>query len=38
MVEGEWAVLVIELPAPGGAEKLRKLGVPVQTLVSFEGH
>jgi len=22
----------------GGAEKIRKLGVPVRTLVSFEGH
>ncbi|HZD90506.1 MAG TPA: adenine phosphoribosyltransferase [Pseudolabrys sp.] len=32
------ACFVIDLPALGGAEKLRKLGVPVQTLVAFEGH
>ena len=32
------ACFVIDLPALGGAEKLRKLGVPVRTLVSFEGH
>ena len=32
------ACFVIDLPTLGGAEKLRKLGVPVQTLVSFEGH
>ena len=32
------ACFVIDLPALGGAEKLRKLGVPVQTLMSFEGH
>jgi adenine phosphoribosyltransferase len=29
---------VIELPELGGAEKLRALGKPVNTLVSFEGH
>ncbi|MGH6828451.1 MAG: adenine phosphoribosyltransferase [Rhizomicrobium sp.] len=29
---------VIELPALGGADKLRALGKPVNTLVSFEGH
>ena len=32
------ACFVIDLPELGGAEKLRKLGVPVQTLISFEGH
>jgi adenine phosphoribosyltransferase len=32
------ACFVIDLPELGGAEKLRKLGVPVRTLVSFEGH
>jgi adenine phosphoribosyltransferase len=26
------------LPDLGGAAKIRKLGVPVRTLVSFEGH
>ena len=32
------AGFVIDLPALGGAERLRKMDVPVQTLVSFEGH
>jgi adenine phosphoribosyltransferase len=32
------ACFVIDLPELGGAEKLRQLGVPVRTLVSFEGH
>src|SRR6516225_4721776 len=32
------ACFVIDLPDLGGAEKIRKLGVPVRTLVSFEGH
>ena len=32
------ACFVIDLPELGGAEKLRKLNVPVRTLVSFEGH
>jgi len=32
------ACFVIDLPDLGGAEKLRQLGVPVRTLVSFEGH
>jgi adenine phosphoribosyltransferase len=32
------ACFVIDLPELGGAEKLRKLEVPVRTLVSFEGH
>jgi adenine phosphoribosyltransferase len=31
------ACFVIDLPDLGGAEKIRKLGVPVRTLVSFEG-
>jgi adenine phosphoribosyltransferase len=29
---------VIDLPELGGADKLRKLDVPVRTLISFEGH
>jgi adenine phosphoribosyltransferase len=32
------ARFIIDLPDLGGAEKIRKLGVPVRTLVSFEGH
>jgi adenine phosphoribosyltransferase len=32
------ACFVIDLPDLGGSEKLRGLGVPVRTLVSFEGH
>jgi adenine phosphoribosyltransferase len=32
------ACFVIDLPDLGGAEKLRKLGVPVQILMAFEGH
>ena len=32
------ACFVIDLPDLGGAERLRKLDVPVRTLVSFEGH
>ena len=32
------ACFIIDLPELGGAEKLRKLEVPVRTLVSFEGH
>jgi adenine phosphoribosyltransferase len=32
------ACFVIDLPELGGAEKLRALGVPVRTLVSFSGH
>jgi len=32
------ACFVIDLPELGGAERLRKMSVPVQTLVSFEGH
>jgi adenine phosphoribosyltransferase len=32
------ACFVIDLPDLGGADQLRALGVPVRTLVSFEGH
>jgi adenine phosphoribosyltransferase len=32
------ACFIIDLPELGGADKLRKLTVPVRTLVSFEGH
>ena len=32
------ACFVIDLPALGGADKLRKMDVPVRTLVSFDGH
>jgi adenine phosphoribosyltransferase len=32
------ACFIIDLPDLGGAEKLRKLGVPVRTLIAFEGH
>jgi adenine phosphoribosyltransferase len=32
------ACFVIDLPELGGAAKLRALGVPVRTLVSFAGH
>lgn len=32
------ACFVIDLPDLGGAEKLRKLNVPVRTLIAFEGH
>lgn len=32
------ACFMVDLPELGGAEKLRKLDVPVRTLVSFEGH
>jgi len=32
------ACFVIDLPELGGADRLRKMGVPVQTLVAFEGH
>ncbi|MBO0757729.1 MAG: purine phosphoribosyltransferase family protein, partial [Bradyrhizobiaceae bacterium] len=32
------ACFIVDLPELGGAEKLRKLGVPVRTLLSFEGH
>jgi adenine phosphoribosyltransferase len=32
------AVFVIDLPDLGGADRLRALGVPVRTLMAFEGH
>ena len=32
------AVFVIDLPDLGGREKIEALGVPVRTLISFEGH
>jgi adenine phosphoribosyltransferase len=32
------ACFIIDLPELGGADRLRKMGVPVRTLVSFEGH
>jgi adenine phosphoribosyltransferase len=32
------ACFVVDLPDLGGADKLRKLNVPVRTLVTFEGH
>ena len=32
------ACFVIDLPELGGADKIRKLGVPVRTLIKFEGH
>jgi len=32
------ACFIIDLPELGGAEKIRKLGVPVRTLIAFEGH
>ena len=32
------AAFVIDLPALGGADKLRELGVPVTSLLTFDGH
>jgi adenine phosphoribosyltransferase len=32
------ACFIIDLPSLGGARKLEALGVPVRTLVSFDGH
>jgi adenine phosphoribosyltransferase len=32
------ACFIIDLPDLGGAEKIRKLNVPVRTLIAFEGH
>ena len=29
---------IVDLPELGGAAKLREAGLPVYTLVSFEGH
>jgi adenine phosphoribosyltransferase len=32
------ACFVIDLPELGGAKKIEALGVPVRTLVKFDGH
>ncbi|WP_449255934.1 adenine phosphoribosyltransferase [Bosea sp. (in: a-proteobacteria)] len=32
------ACFIVDLPELGGADKIRRLGVPVRTLVSFVGH
>ncbi|MGL5363405.1 MAG: adenine phosphoribosyltransferase [Bosea sp. (in: a-proteobacteria)] len=32
------ACFVIDLPDLGGADKIREMGVPVRTLVAYEGH
>jgi adenine phosphoribosyltransferase len=32
------ACFIIDLPDLGGAAKIEKLGIPVRTLISFEGH
>ena len=32
------ACFIVDLPELGGADKIRRLGVPVRTLVSFAGH
>src|SRR5271165_3703597 len=32
------ACFIIDLPELGGADKIRRLDVPVRTLISFEGH
>jgi adenine phosphoribosyltransferase len=32
------ACFIIDLPELGGAEEIRKLNVPVRTLLQFEGH
>ena len=32
------ACFIIDLPDLGGAEKIRALGVPVRTLIAFDGH
>src|SRR6478752_2803333 len=32
------ACFIIDLPELGGADKIRKLDVPVRTLISFPGH
>src|SRR5215831_18979636 len=32
------ACFIVDLPELGGADKLRKLNVPVRTLLTFEGH
>ncbi|MFG1463805.1 adenine phosphoribosyltransferase [Xanthobacter sp. DSM 24535] len=37
-VQVEAACFIIDLPDLGGAAKLRAMGVPVRTLIAFEGH
>jgi adenine phosphoribosyltransferase len=32
------ACFIVDLPELGGAEKLRRMNVPIRTLVAFEGH
>ncbi len=32
------ACFIVDLPQLGGAAKLRAMGVPVRTLMAFEGH
>jgi adenine phosphoribosyltransferase len=32
------ACFIVDLPELGGADKIRKLNVPVRTLITFEGH
>jgi adenine phosphoribosyltransferase len=32
------ACFMVDLPELGGAQKLRDMGVPVRTLMAFEGH
>jgi adenine phosphoribosyltransferase len=32
------ACFIVDLPDLGGADRIRRLGVPVRTLVAFEGH
>jgi adenine phosphoribosyltransferase len=32
------ACFIIDLPELGGAGKIKKLGVPVRTLIAYEGH
>jgi adenine phosphoribosyltransferase len=32
------ACFIIDLPDLGGAEKIRKLGIPVRSLIQFDGH
>ncbi|HQS11137.1 MAG TPA: phosphoribosyltransferase family protein, partial [Xanthobacteraceae bacterium] len=37
-VQVEAACFIIDLPDLGGAAKLRAMGVPVRTLMAFDGH
>jgi adenine phosphoribosyltransferase len=32
------ACFVVDLPELGGADKIRKLGIPVRVLIQFDGH